>query len=99
MDARIQALLVRGEGLVTRRDMLRAARASAVTALESALHRPDDADGGYPLVPVTDKANRAPVQVLAVDDLPRAYRELGRRPLMRLTDGRAPGDGPLVTWP
>ncbi|SIM77086.1 hypothetical protein [Micromonospora cremea] len=55
-----------------------AALASAVAALESALHRPDDADGGYPLVLVTGKGAGAPVQVLAVDDLPRAYRELGR---------------------
>lgn len=52
--------------------------AIAVTAIEDALHRADDVEGGYPLVLVTVKEGRPPVQVLAVDDLPRAYRELGR---------------------
>ncbi|MGW4501418.1 hypothetical protein ACWENR_22730 [Micromonospora sp. NPDC004336] len=52
--------------------------AAAVAAIEEALHRPDDAEGGYPLVLVTARDGRPPVQVLAVDDLPRAYRELGR---------------------
>ncbi|MGN9891777.1 hypothetical protein [Micromonospora sp. L31] len=50
---------------------------SALAELEAALHRPDDAEGGYPLVLVTGKGGAAPVQVLAVDDLPRAYQELG----------------------
>ncbi|SCL46030.1 hypothetical protein GA0070606_0907 [Micromonospora citrea] len=52
--------------------------ATAVAAIEDALHRPDDEEGGYPLVLVTARDGRPPVQVLAVDDLPRAYRELGR---------------------
>ncbi|MGC5321173.1 hypothetical protein ACPXB5_20820 [Micromonospora arida] len=51
--------------------------ASAVAELEAALHRPDDAEGGYPLVLVTGRGGAAPVQVLAVDDLPLAYQELG----------------------
>ena len=53
--------------------------ASAVAAIEDALHRPDEKDGGYPLVLVTTKEGNAPVQVIDVADLPQAYRELGLR--------------------
>ncbi|WP_446215551.1 hypothetical protein [Micromonospora sp. IBHARD004] len=64
--------------VVPRRLAPSASLATALAEIEDALHRPDEADGGYPLVLVVGPGGKPSVRVLAVDDLPRAYRELGR---------------------
>jgi hypothetical protein len=64
--------------VVPRRLSASASLVDAVAELEAALHTPDHAPYGYPLILVTVKGRNAPIRVLAVDDLPRAYEVLGR---------------------
>jgi hypothetical protein len=50
----------------------------AVTELEDALRTPDHQDFGYPVVLLTSERDPSTVHLLAADDLPVAYRALGR---------------------
>lgn len=51
--------------------------ADAVEELAAAFQTPDHSQGGYPLILVVDEGSTSP-EVLAAEDLPRAYEVLGR---------------------